>query len=43
MFESELKKVEAGEKRVEDFELKQTSFVRTLIETAQKQNYQFKV
>lgn len=43
MFESELKKVKAGEKRVEDFDLKQTSFVRTLIETAQKQNYQFKV
>lgn len=41
MFESELKKVESGEKSVEEFELKQQSFVKTLIETAQKQSYKF--
>ena len=41
MFESELKKVESGEKRVEEFELKQQSFVKTLIETAKKQSYKF--
>ena len=41
MFESELKKVESGEKSVEEFELKQQSFVKTLIETAKKQNFNF--